>query len=211
MPQTALDRSYESAVYDYTLPARFPWSRTIRKGQTLRIVDLGGCQAVDTLLYNAEDTGDRYSAPNTIRTQGNIFLTVGTKLISSEGNVLATITADTCGKHDTSGGACSAESNSARFGLDKRHMHNCRDNFLLELSRLGMDKRDLVSNINFFMNVPVSPDGTLEIVDGISDPGSYVDMVANRDVIVVISNCPQMNNPCNGYNPTPIRLLVWDA
>jgi len=117
---------------------------------------------------------------------------------------------DTCGKHDTSGGACSRESNSVRYGLDKKWLHACVENYLYALKDYDMGKRDLVSNINFFMNVPVSEDGTLEIVDGISDPGSTVDLRAEMDVLFLISNCPQINNPCNAYNPTPIQLLIWD-
>jgi len=208
--ESALDP--KTALYDLTLPAGEPWSRVLTKGQIFRIVDLEGCQAVDTLFYNAADAADRYSAPDTIRAQGNIFLTTETKLVSSDGNVLATIVADTCGRHDTSGGACSSESNTCRFGHDKKYMHNCRDSFLLALAELGrgMGKRDLASNINFFMNVPVTPDGGLSFADGVSAPGRYVEMRAEADVLVLISNCPQLNNPCNAYNPTPVRLLVWD-
>lgn len=198
------------AVLDAVLRPGEPWAHPVFAGQALRIVDTEGLQAVDTLLYDLHDTTDRYSAPNTIRDQGNIFLFTGSRLISSEGGVLATITADTCGRHDTSGGACSAESNTCRFGHHTRHMHNCRDNFLLGLSHHGMGKRDLISNINFFMNVPVDADGRLDIVDGISRPGAYVELQAERDALVVISNCPQLNNPCNGWNPTPVQLLVWD-
>ena len=198
------------AVYDQILAARKPWAQVITKGQTLRIVDLGGNQAVDFLVYNADDPSERYSAPDTIRMQYNIFITTGTKLYSNDGNVLMTVVKDTCGKHDTSGGACSCESNSVRFGLDKKWQHACVENFLYALKDYGMDKRDMTSNINFFMNVPVSKDGTLEIVDGISDPGSIVDLCAEMNALVVISNCPQMNNPCNAYNPTPIQLLIWD-
>ncbi len=198
------------AALDVVLRPGEPWANPVSADQTLRIVDTEGLQAVDTLLYDLHDTTDRYSAPNTVRDQGNIFLSTGSRLISSEGGVLATITADTCGRHDTSGGACSAESNTCRFGHHTRHMHNCRDNFLLGLSQHGMGKRDVVSNINFFMNVPVDADGRLDIVDGISRPGAYVELRAERDALVVISNCPQLNNPCNGWNPTPVQLLVWD-
>lgn len=199
------------AVYDQVLAARKPWAQAIKKGQTLRIVDLGGNQAVDFLVYNADDPSERYSAPDTIRMQNNIFITTGTKLYSNDGNVLMTVIKDTCGKHDTSGGACSCESNSVRFGLDKKWQHACVENFLYALKDYGLGKQDMTSNINFFMNVPVSKDGTLEIVDGISDPGSIVDLRAEMNALVVISNCPQMNNPCNAYNPTPIQLLIWDA
>jgi uncharacterized protein len=192
------------------LPARAPWSQVLTKGQTLRIVDLGGNQAVDFLVYNADDPTERYSATDTIVRQGNIFVTTGTQLLSNEGNPIMTVLYDSCGRHDTSGGACSCESNSVRFGLDKKYQHACVENFLAALATYGLGKRDLVSNINFFMNVPVSADGKLEIVDGISDPGSVVELRAEMNALVAISNCPQMNNPCNAYNPTPIQLIIWD-
>ncbi|MFZ5537122.1 MAG: urea amidolyase associated protein UAAP2 [Pseudomonadota bacterium] len=204
------------AVLDEICPAGEAWMGTVRKGQTFRIVDLEGNQAVDTLFYNAHDAEERYSATDTIRRQGRLYLTTGSRLISSEGNVMLTITADTCGRHDTLGGACAAESNTVRYALDKRPMHSCRDNFMHALNacgcahHLGMSKRDITSNINFFMNVPVTPEGRLSFEDGISAPGKYVEMRAEMDVVVLISNCPQLNNPCNAYNPTPIRLLVWD-
>ena len=188
-----------------------PWTRLITVGQRLRIVDLEGTQAVDTLCYDGRDYENRYSAANTIRAQRNLFLSTGSSLRSVDGDVLATIVADTCGRHDTVGGACSAESNTCRFGHQTQAMHNCRDNFLVGLARHGLGKRDLAPNINFFMNVPVTEDGHLDIVDGISEPGNYVELLAERDVLFVISNCPQLNNPCNGWNPTPIQLLVWDA
>ena len=202
----------KDAVYSYTVPAGEPWLHVVKKGQTLRILDLKGNQAVDTIFYNANDPSERYSATDTIRRQGNIYLTTGSKLISSEGNVILTIVADTCGRHDTLGGACAAESNTVRYSLDKLDMHNCRDNYLIALaeSDYDMDKRDLPSNINFFMNVPVTPAGKLTFEDGISDAGKYVELKAEMDVIVLVSNCPQLNNPCNAYNPTPAQMIVWD-
>jgi uncharacterized protein len=206
-----IERDAATAVYDQVLAARQPWSMVIKKGQILRIVDLLANQAVDTLIYNAHDTSERYSAQDTIVRQGNIFITTGTRLISNDGNVMMTVIYDDCGKHDTVGGACSMESNSVRYGLHKKHLHACVENYLLELSKYEMNKRDLVSNINFYMNVPVSENGTLEIVDGISEPGKMIELQADMDVMVLISNCPQINNPCNAYNPTPIRLTVWDA
>jgi uncharacterized protein len=199
-----------TAIYNQVLPARAPWSRVLTKGQTLRIVDLGGNQAVDFLVYNADNPVERYSATDTIVRQGNIFVTTGTQLLSNEGNPIMTVLQDSCGRHDTSGGACSCESNSVRFGLDKKYQHACVENFLAALAPYGMGKRDLVSNINFFMNVPVSTAGKLEIVDGISEPGSTVELRAEMNALVAISNCPQMNNPCNAYNPTPIQLIIWD-
>jgi len=200
------------ATFDEIVPAGRGFTREVARGQIFRIVDLEGNQAVDTLFYDARNPDERYSSCDTIRAQGNIYLTTGTRLMSNEGRALLTIVADTCGRHDTLGGACSAESNQVRYALDKKHMHNCRDSFLLALAELGrgMGKRDLPSNINFFMNVPVTPDGGLSFADGVSAPGRYVEMRAETDVLVLISNCPQLNNPCNAYNPTPVRLLVWD-
>lgn len=199
------------AFYDTILEAGDGWMHEIRQGQTFRIVDLEGNQAVDTLFYNAHDISDRYSAQNTMRTQGAIYLTTGTSLISSEGRTLLTLTADTCGRHDTIGGACAAESNQVRYALEKRPMHSCRDTFLRVIGRWGrgFTKCDITHNINFFMNVPVTPDGGLSFADGLSAGGRYVEMRAEMDVIALISNCPQLNNPCNAYNPTPVRLLIW--
>jgi hypothetical protein len=206
-----IDRDYSTAVYDFVIPARKPWSGTLKQGQVLRIVDLESQQAVDTILYNAHNTTERYSAQDTLTAQGAAYIEAGTALMSNEGNVMATLVADTCGRHDTSAGACSCESNTVRFGHHTKYMHACRENFLLEVSKYGMSKRDIVGNINFFMNVPISPDGEVNIDDGISEPLGYVDLQAAMDVLVVISNCPQVNNPCNGFNPTPIRVLIWDA
>ena len=202
--------------YDSIIPAGEPWIYEILGGQYLRIVDVEGNQAADTLFYNAHDYEDRYSAQDTIRSQANIYLTTGTRLMSSKGNVLLTIVADTCGRHDTLGGACSMESNMVRYAIEKRYMHACRQSFvkaaLAWRHGLGgaLEKRDITHNINFFMNVPVTPEGGLRFEDGLSGPGKYVEMRAEIDVLVVISNCPQLNNPCNAYNPTPIRVLIWD-
>ena len=201
------------AIYRQIIPAGEPWIHEIAKGQYFRIVDLHGNQAVDTLFYNAHDYGDRYSAQDTIQYQRNIYLTTGTKLISSSGNVLLTIVADTCGRHDTLGGACANESNMVRYAIEKRHMHACRSSFLKAIIDWdhGMSKRDITANINFFMNVPVTPEGKLTFEDGISEPGKYVEMRAETDVLVLISNCPQLNNPCNAYNPTPVEVMIWAA
>jgi len=203
----------EDALHTFVVEAGDPFLLEIWKEQVVRIVDLEGNQAVDTLFYNAQDYADRYSAQDTIRQQGNVYLTTGTHLISSNGNVLLTITADTCGRHDTLGGACSTESNMVRYDLAKGHMHACRQSFMkgiLEWGR-GLEKRDIASNINFFMNVPITPEGGLTFADGVSDAGKYVELRAEMDVLMVISNCPQLNNPCNGYNPTPVQILIWDT
>ena len=199
-----------AVLHDFTIPAQKPWSHIVRKGQILRIIDLEGQQAVDTLFYNAGDTSERYSAQDTILDQCGPYVTTGTRLMSNQGRVMATIVADSCGRHDTSAGACSCEANTLRFGHHTRYMHACRENFIIEVARHGMGKRDIVPNINFFMNVPIQSDGKLAIVDGVSKPGDHVDILADMDLIAVISNCPQVNNPCNGFNPTAVRVLVFE-
>jgi len=201
------------AVYRKTIAAGGYWMEHVKAGQTLRIIDLEGNQAADTLFYSAADPSERYSAENTIREQGNIYLTVGSRLLSQDGNLMLEITADTVGRHDTLGGACATESNTVRYALEKKTMHACRDSWLLavaENDHYGLGKRDIAHNINFFMNVPVTPDGGLTFEDGLSAPGKYVEMRAAMDIIVLISNCPQLNNPCNAFNPTPIEVVVWD-
>jgi urea carboxylase-associated protein 1 len=207
-------RHADQAVYREVVPAGDYWMHAVTQGQVLRILDLEGNQAVDTLFYSAADPGERYSAVDTIREQGNVYLTAGSRLLSTAGRLMLEIVADTCGRHDTLGGACATESNTVRYALEKKCMHACRDSWLLavaENERFNMTKRDITHNINFFMNVPVTTDGGLTFADGISGAGKYVELRAAMDVIVLISNCPQLNNPCNAYNPTPIEVLVWDA
>lgn len=200
------------AIVDQTIPAGEPYLLEFRRGQTLRIVDLEGNQAVDVIFYNARDLCEHYSATETLLRQGGIYLTTGSVLYSDEGNPMLTIVADTCGRHDTLGGACAAESNTVRYALQKKFMHSCRDNYLTALQEadIGLTKRDLVPNVNFFMNVPVTADGQLTFADGVSAPGKYVELKAEMDILMLVSNCPQLNNPCNAYNPTPARFLVWD-
>ncbi len=202
----------EDALYTADVLAGDYWIHEIAQGQTFRITDLEGNQAVDTLFYSAADTAERYSATDTMVGQGNIYLTTGTVLRSNLTNPMLTIVADTCGRHDTLGGACAVESNQVRYAIEKRHMHACRNSFLMAVTdpKWNLSKRDLTANINFFMNVPVTPEGKLTFEDGISNPLKYVEMRAEMDVICVISNCPQLNNPCNAYNPTPIRVSIWN-
>jgi len=195
-------------LHDCIVPARAPWLHHIGAGQTLRIVDLEGNQAVDFLIYSAADDAERYSAQDTVAAQGNLFLRQGSVLRSNEGRPMMTITASAIEYHDTIGGACSCESNTLRYGHHTKAQHACVENFLEANLAEGRGKRDIVSNINFFMNVPVEPDGALGIVDGLSAPGLTLDLRAEMDVIVVVSNCPQINNPCNAFNPTPVRMIV---
>ena len=202
-----------AAAYRKVVGAGDYWIHEIEAGRIFRIADLEGNQAVDTIFYSARETSERYSATDTIVGQRNIYLTTGTVLRSNLGNPMLTVIADTCGRHDTLGGACAAESNQVRYAIEKRHMHACRNSFLLAVAdpKWNLTKRDLAPNLNFFMNVPVTPEGKLTFEDGISEAGKYVEMRAEMNVICVISNCPQLNNPCNAYNPTPIEVLIWEC
>jgi urea carboxylase-associated protein 1 len=206
-------RSESAARLLLDLPAGEGFAHELAAGEVLRIVDLHGNQAVDTLFFDAADYANRYSAVDTLREQGNVYLGLGSQLLALDGEPLVTIVADTCGRHDTLGGACSQESNVVRYGEHTRHMHACRNTFLAKALAWGrgLDKRDLSANVNFFMNVPLSPAGGLEFVDGVSAPGKYVELLADRATLVLISNCPQLNNPCNAFDPTPVRLIVWPA
>ena len=196
-------------ICDEVVDACAPWSAIVRAGHTLQIIDLHGNQAVDTLLYDAGCIANRYSAFDTIREQRAVYLTRGSRLLSQRLDELAVITEDTCGRHDTVGGACSQESNVIRYGEHTRHQHACRQTFLRYGAAAGIGQRELGHNINFFMNVPVAADGGLHFADGLSAPGKHVQLRASRDLLVLISNCPQLNNPCNGWNPPPVQLLGW--
>ncbi|MBO2927978.1 urea carboxylase-associated family protein [Pseudomonas otitidis] len=211
MNPTPSDKHPEAAVYTAVIAAGEPFMTEVKAGQTLRLLDLEGNQAVDTLFYSARNPRERYDVQRTLRKQNRVYLGPGSVLWSNLGNPMLSIVADTCGRHDTLGGACAQESNTVRYALGTRYMHSCRDNFLRASLHDGrLAKRDISANINFFMNVPVTPEGGLTFEDGISAPGKYVELLAHMDIIVLISNCPQLNNPCNGWNPTPAQVLVWD-
>jgi urea carboxylase-associated protein 1 len=200
---------YDRVVEDRVIPPGGDWSGIVKRGQVLRLVDLEGRQAIDFLCYNAADPSERYNAADTMKIGGSIFVGKGTKLYSDMGNVLFTVIEDTCGRHDTIGGCCSRESNRVRYGV--KEGPNCRDNLLRGLSRHGLGKKDIVANLNFFMYVPVGAAGEMAIADGFSKPGDYIELRAEMDVLAVLSNCPQINNPANAFNPTPIQVVVRDG
>jgi urea carboxylase-associated protein 1 len=195
-------------VLNQVISACREWGGIIKKGQHLRIVDREGKQAVDFLCYNAVDREERYFAPNTIKAAATISLTKGHILYSDQARPLFTIVEDTYGSHDTIGGACSAASNQMLYGV--KDCSGCRENFLKALAPFGMGRRDIVPNINFFMRVPVKQEGAAAIARGDSPPGSYVELRAEMDVIAVLSNCPQINNAANDYNPTSIEVIVTE-
>jgi urea carboxylase-associated protein 1 len=201
-----MNKSTGEVLFDEVVPARQPWGRVIRNGQILRLVNLEGEQAVDFLCYDANNPADRYSSMNTIKVQGNLYVGEGTVLYSDSGAALFTVIADTFGRHDTIYGCCSRANNRLRYGVETTE--TCYDNFTAILAKFDLDQQYIVSNINFFMLVPIDDAGKAGVDPGSPQPGHYVDLRAERDVLAVLSNCPQIHNPCNGYNPSPIRVIV---
>jgi hypothetical protein len=197
-----------AAVHEDTVvPAGAPWSVRIAKGDCLRLIDLEGQQAIDFLCYDADDPTDRYNAANTLKLNNNIYLGEGCVLQSMRAREMMTIVADTCGRHDTIYGCCSIEVDEVRFGKTKTRA--CQSNFEAELAKHGMGAKDMAANINFFMYVPVAADGAVAIAEGRSKPGDYVELRAEMDLLVVISNCPETDNLAAGGAPTPVRAIVF--
>jgi len=206
-PTTDIPVPDASIHEDTIVPAGEPWSARIKKGNVLRLVDLEGQQAIDFLCYHASDPADRYNAANTIKLNQNIYLGKGCVLWSVRARKMMTIIEDSCGAHDTLYGCCSIEIDEVRFG--KTNTQSCQSNFEAELAKHGLGEKDIVANVNFFMNVPVEADGAVAIAAGRSKPGDYVDLRAEMDLLVVISNCPERDNPAAGFKPTPVRAIVY--
>ena len=186
--------------------AKQPWSGLVKKGQVLTIRDTYGQQAVDFLCYDADNTSDRYSATNTVKVQGNVYVGKGTVLYADSGKPLLSVIEDTVGKHDTIYGCCSNPNNKLRYGV--KTTESCYTNFTQELQKHGMDVTSIVPNVNWFMSVPVLDDGAAGVAEAAIKPGSFVKLRAECNVLAVLSNCPQMHNPCNGYKPTPIEVWI---
>ncbi len=204
-------RNLKDAVADVIVYAGDGKMLPLKKGQILRLIDVEGNQSGDVQIYNANNTAERYSAQNTITAQANTMIELGTVILSNDGNPMLTVVADTCGEHDTLGSGCSAEGNVVRYTDKTRYMHSCRDTFVRTLENFDMAKRDQVCNLNFFTKVILDDKGRLEFADGISGPGKYIELRAEMDVLFLLSDCAQLNNPCNDYNPTPIRMVVFDG
>ena len=199
----------QSPFLEEIVPARQGWAHRVARGDTLVITDLEGQQAVDFLCFDADDPGDRYSATNTVKVQGNVYLGLGSVLHADSGKALMTVVADTIGRHDTIYGCCSIPNNRLRYGVETTE--SCYSNFETVLAPFGLGREAIVANVNWFMSVPILEDGSAGVAEAALQPGSKVALRADHDVLAALSNCPQMHNPCNGYNPTPIRVQVFRA
>ena len=193
-------------VHNETVPARKPWSGVIKAGDILVITDLEGQQAVDFLCYDANNPADRYSATNTVKVQGNVYVGLHSVLYSDSGTALMTVIEDTVGQHDTVYGCCSNPNNLLRYGVETTE--SCYSNFESALAARGLGKDAIVANVNWFMSVPILDDGSAGVANAELKPNSHVSLRADTDVLAVLSNCPQMHNPCNGYNPSPVNVTV---
>lgn len=196
-------------IGDEVIPGGAYWSQIIQRGTTLRIIDLEGSRGVSLLCYNADNTIERYNAADTAKIQFNAFLKKGMLLYSDMGRVLFSITEDTCGHHDTLSGCSNVATNTAKYGEGDHK--NTRDNFMLALIKRNMGKKDIMPNLNLFSQVVVEPEGALTWVEGASKPGDFIDLRAEMNVLVVLSNCPHVLDPNPTYDPKPIRAIVWKS
>jgi urea carboxylase-associated protein 2 len=193
------------------------WSRVLRHGQSLRLTDLEGGACVAALFYNADRPLERYNMPDTLKCQRIARLTTGAALYSDMGHVLVSIIADSCGWHDTITGISNAQLTAKKYGagtyqkLRNDFYRNSRDNFLTELAKYEMGKRDIVPNVNFFVKVAVDDGGNLRYVPGHSKAGDRVELRAGLDTLVVLSNTPHPLDPSTIYAPKPVLLTIRSA
>jgi urea carboxylase-associated protein 2 len=190
------------------------FSRVLKRGQVLRLTDLEGGASVAGLFYNARAPLERYNMPDTLKAQHIARLTRGYVLYSDMGRILCSVIEDTCGWHDTVTGHADANFTRARFGegsyqqLRNDFYRNTRDNFLVELGKYGLGKRDITPNVNFFVKVAADEAGSLGFVKGNSPASSVVALRAEMDVLVVLSNTPHPLDPVTTYAPKPVSLAI---
>jgi urea carboxylase-associated protein 2 len=201
-------------ILEDTLRGGQMWSRVLLRGQTLRLTDSQGGASVAALFFNAEDKSERYNMPDTLKAQHIARLTAGFVLYSDMGRVLCSITDDTVGWHDTITGHGNAKHGLAKFGegtyqkLRNDWHRNTHDNFLVELGKYDLGKRDIVANVNFFVKVAPDEQGALSFVAKHSQPGGYVQLRAEMNTLVVLSNTPHPLDPSRTYAPTPVGLTI---
>lgn len=189
-------------------------SLVIRRGCVLRLTDTEGGANVSALFFNAAHPPERYNMPDTLKAQHTAYLTRGFVLYSDMGRVLFSVTEDSCGWHDTLCGTTDAKGTARKYGpssyqTERNAFHrNGRDNFLIELSKHGLGKRDLSANVNLFSKVTVDDDGAMQFHAGHSKPGASIDLRAEMDVLTVLSNTPHPMDPSTTWAPKPVRLRV---
>lgn len=183
----------------------------LAKGDTLRIVDLDGQQVADFICFDRHNLTDKISHSTTVMLKGNIHLTEGDYIRSVDAHSMLKITRDTVGRHDILAGSCCPGLNRLRYGKEAEHQPNCRENLAAAMAPYGVRLSEIPYTFNIFMNVPISPAGDIEVIAPVSKPGDFIDLRAEMDLIVAISNCPQERNVCNGFKATRLGLLVYDT
>jgi urea carboxylase-associated protein 2 len=190
------------------------WSRVLRRGQRLRLVDVEGGASVAALFYNADEPTERYNMPDTLKAQHIARLTEGFVLYSDMGRVLCSVVSDSVGWHDTITGHATSAHGEQRYGVGSYQklrndwFRNSRDNFLTELGKYDLGKRDLVANVNFFVKVAADEDGKLSWVEGHSRAGAHVELRAELNTLVILSNTPHPLDPSPHYAPKPVALEI---
>lgn len=182
-------------------------AREVGRGDVMRIIDLEGRQVGDLIAFNRANLEEKFWISNTIRLNKTVYVTTGHVLYSELSNPMFSVIADTCGRHDLLAGSCNAEIDKVRYGV---HDHRgCVENFVAALAPYGLARKDVPMSLNLFMNCPVEADGSWTIAEPVSKPGDYVDLRAEMDCLVVLSNCPQDLNPCNAGKLKPLKMVIY--
>ena len=205
-----MTNSYGSILQETVIPARGYLALELRRGQVLRILDLEGQQVADVVFFNRDNLAEKFSPNNTVTLNSNVYLSQGGTLYSDQANAMCTIVADTVGRHDFIAGSCSEGTNRLRYGERAFGKATCRGNLTLALSPYGIPMKDVPYTLSVFMNAPVQPDGTFTLGSAHSKPGDHLDLRAEMNLIVAISNCPQELNPVNGPGPTTIKVVLYN-
>lgn len=215
MPHPLPDPPSPPLVDDLVPPGGY-WSGFVRRGRTVRVTDIDGTGGVSLLAYNAHDTSERYNSPDTVKIQNQIYLTAGLVLFSDMGRVLLSITGDSSECHDTLGGTSDAGTVAAadRHGtyLERGNDRfvNAHDNLLAAVARHGLGRRDLVPTFNPFDRVEIDPEGGFHWVGPGGGPGAGLDLRAEMDVLVVLSNTPHALDPAGDWATGPVRVEVLE-
>jgi urea carboxylase-associated protein 2 len=204
-------------LWEETIQPGATWSHVLKRGTAVRLTDTQGGANAGAIFYNFECPTERLNIPDTLKAQHIARLTSGFVLYSDMGRILCSITADTAGWHDPLGGASNAKAVLAKYGpatyqeFRNDYHKNAHDSFLIELGKWGLGPRDLTANVNFFSRVDVAGDGSLNFAQGKSNPGSYVELRAEMNVLAIINTCQHPLDPNPAYEPKPVQLLVRRA
>jgi urea carboxylase-associated protein 2 len=200
-----------TVVWDETIGPGGAAARALERGTRVRLTDLRGDACANVLAYCAPRPIERLNVADTVKVQWQAYLGEGSLLLSDMGRVLMSIRADSCGGHDALCGASNSVRNAAKYGSGRVHekFPNARDGFAMALAKFGLDRRDVVPNVNFFKHVRVDDDGTLHFDGAMSSPGAFVELLAELPVILAVANTPHVLDPRSEYSVTELRITAW--